>query len=305
VSDSSDLTVFTITSEGYIPGVVALVESLREHGFDGPICVGAMDAASEALNGSGVKTTRLDDGDGAFSSNLKPKLLLSQDCERFLFLDADIVVSHDQFTDRIAEWVDTAPVFAVEGLVAPTDFRRHAWEGIAGKRDRRERVVYYNAGMFAGMMQRERGLLKRWKYLNETVVDPTDRHFENENFRLPDQDTLNAILQERSHREIISLQPPDWRSEAIPHSPFLHVGGFANAPAFLHCTTSEKPWLLNEVPPRPPSPYERAWKEHVSGTPSSISCDVSVPLGIRRWLNESLDGRMAVKLKQLKDRFFS
>ncbi|MBB4070261.1 hypothetical protein GGQ18_002869 [Salinibacter ruber] len=298
-----ELTVFTITSEGYIPGVVALVDSLRAHGFDGPICIGAMDAASEALHGSGVRTTRLDEPEGTFSSNLKPKLLLSQNCEKFLFLDADIVVSHDRFTERIADWVDTAPVFAVEGLIAPTDYRRHVWERLAGEQDRRERCIYYNAGMFAGILQRERSLLRRWKRLNETVLDPADRHFDNEDFRLPDQDTLNAILQERSHREIISLQPPDWRSEAIPHSPFLHVGGFRGEAAFLHCTTSEKPWLLDTIPPRQPNPYERAWIDHVDGGSTPISHEVSLPFGVRRWLSENMDGRIAVKFKQLRNRF--
>ena len=304
MNDSSDLTVFTITSEGYIPGVVGLVESLRDHGFMGPICIGAMDAASEALDGPGISTTRIDD-DEAFSSNLKPQLLLSQDCEKFLFLDADIVVTHDRFVERVVEWAEEAPVFAVEGLVAPTDYRRHVWERLAGDQKRRNRLVYYNAGMFAGVMQRERSLLERWKRLNETVLDPADRHFDNESFRLPDQDTLNAILQERSHHEIISVQPPDWRSEAIPHSPFLHVGGFTGGTAFRHCTTSEKPWYLDEIPSRPPNPYERVWVEHVTGDSTSISHEVSLPVGIRRWLNESLDGRLAVKLKQLRGRFFS
>jgi hypothetical protein len=300
--DPTDLTVFTITSEGYIPGVVGLVESLRDHGFEGPICIGAMDAASEALDGPGITTTRIDDGE-TFSSNLKPKLLLSQECEKFLFLDADIIVSHDRFVERVTKWAEKAPVFAVEGLVAPTDYRRHVWERLAGQQKRQNRLVYYNAGMFAGMMQRERTLLERWKRLNETVLDPADRHFSNEDFRLPDQDTLNAILQERSHRELISLQPPDWRSEAIPHSPFLHVGGFSGEAAFRHCTTSKKPWLLDAIPPRSPNPYERAWVEHVTGEPTSISYEVSLPVGIRRWLNESLGGRLAVKFKQLRNRF--
>jgi hypothetical protein len=304
MDEQTELTVFTITSEGYIPGVVGLVESLRAHGFEGPVCIGTMDAASDALDGPGITTTRIDDGE-AFSSNLKPKLLLSQGCEKFLFLDADIVVTHDRFVERVAEWTEEAPVFAVEGLVAPTDYRRHVWERLAGEQKRKNHPVYYNAGMFAGVMQRELALLKRWKRLNETVLDPAERHFDNEDFRLPDQDTLNAILQERSHRELISLQPPDWRSEAIPHSPFLHVGGFSGGAAFRHCTTSEKPWLLDEIPPRPPNPYERAWMAHVSGNSTSISHDVSLPRGVRRWLGETLDGRLSAKLKQVRGRFFS
>lgn len=301
----NDLTVFTITSEGYIPGVVGLVESLRDHGFDGTICIGAMDEASEALEGAGITTTRVDKKEDPFSSNLKPELLLSQECEKFLYLDADIVISNVRFIERTGEWVEKAPVFAAEALLAPTDYRRHRWEEIAGKQHRKGRLAYYNAGMFAGLMSRDGELLRRWKELNETVIDPQDRHFTNEDFRLPDQDTLNAILQERSRREIISIQPPDWRSEAIPHSPFLHVGGFVDGPGFLHCTTRKKPWLLDEIPPRPPNSYDRTWLEHVTGNSTSISHEVSLPFGIRRWLKESLDGRVAVKLKQLRGRFFS
>ncbi|MFB6198885.1 MAG: hypothetical protein ABEI52_11575, partial [Halobacteriaceae archaeon] len=156
-----------------------------------------------------------------------------------------------------------------------------------------------------GTKPRDCSLLRRWKSLNEKVLDPTDQHYSNEDFPMPYQDTLNAILQQRGPEEIVSIQPPDWWNAAAPSNPFFHMGGFADSPAFLHCTTRQKPWLLDGVPPRPPTPYERAWVEHVTGNPTSISHEVCLPFGLRRWLNESLDGRLVAKLKQVRSRFFS
>jgi hypothetical protein len=75
--------------------------------------------------------------------------------------------------------------------------------------------------------------------------------------------------------------------------------------AFLYSTTSQKPWLLDAIPPRSPNPYERTWFEHVTGDSTSISHEVSLPLGVRRQLNESVDGRLAVKLKQIRAKLFS
>ena len=299
------LTVFTIADASHIPGVVGLVESLRDSGFAGPICVGAMDAATSSLDGDRLQTLEVNASEDAFPGNLKPALVLEHECTRFLYLDADIVVTSPRFLERILDWIDTAPVFAAEAMIAPSDYRRHTWGDVIDGPLQNRTTVYYNSGMFAGAKPRDRGLLRRWEQLNETVIDPEDRHRTNEDFPMPDQDTLNAILQRRGPEEIVSIQPPDWWNAAASSNSFLHVGGFADAPAFLHCTTSQKPWLLDAIPPRSPNPYERVWLEHVTGDSTSISHEVSLPLGIRRWLNESLDGRLAVKLKQLRNRFLS
>jgi hypothetical protein len=301
---ANELAVLTIADQSHIPGVVGLVESLRANDFDGPICVGAMDSAVAGLQGEDLHPIQLDASEDTFPGNLKPHLILASDCPRFLYLDADIVVTNPRFVERIDNWIDLAPVVAAESLIAPSDYRRHAWEDVSGGSSHERAMVYYNSGMIAGVTSRERGLLRRWKELNETAIDPEDGHYSNEAFPMPDQDTLNSLLQKRDSGEIVSVQPPDWWNAAASSNSFFHVGG-CDAPVFLHCTTSQKPWLLDAIPPRSPNPYERVWADHVTGESRSVSHEVSLPVGVRRWLGESLDGRLAVKLKQLKDRFFS
>jgi len=302
-SSDDELTVYTISDERYLPGVVGLVNSLRHHGFQGPICIGAMDNKTKDVSGENLRTVDLEPRAESHPVNYyKLQILDSQSFDRFLFLDADILVTDDNFVPKVKQWIGLAPVFAAEALIAETDHRRHTWRKITGKKMRDPSPIYYNSGMFGGDWSRDHNLFKQWMELNRTELGSADHYFSGTSYPMSDQEMLNAILQQRDRDELISIAPPDWWSAAAPNNPFLHVGGFPDGPAFLHCTTSRKPWLLEETPRRGPNVYERRWLDYVEGASQWISYEVSIPSSLRRWLNGHWTVRMSNKLRRLGKR---
>lgn len=301
-SSDDELTVYTISDEGYLPGVVGLVNSLRHHGFQGPICIGALDQTTRDLSGENLYTVNLKAGADDFPANHKAQLILSHASKRFLFLDADIVVTDDTFIPRAKTWIDTAPVFASEAIIPETDHRRRVWMQAGGEGRTPASPIYYNSGMFGGFIPRDQDIFEQWAELNRTVLESDAWHFSNVDFPMADQDTLNAVLQGLDQDELISIAPPDWWSAAAPQNPFLHVSGFPDGPAFLHCTTSEKPWLLEETPRRGPNVYERRWLQYINGPSHWISYEVSIPSRLRRWLDGHWTVRASNKLRRLGER---
>lgn len=301
-SSDDELTVYTISDEGYLPGVVGLVNSLRNHGFQGPICIGALDQTTRDLSGENLDTVNLKAGAGDFPANYKAELICTHASGPFLFLDADILVSDDTFIPRLRDWLDAAPVFAAEAIIPQTDHRRKVWEEVSKEEGAPSSPVYYNSGMFGGLWGRDHDLFEQWAELNRTVLESDAWHFSNVDFPMSDQDTLNAVLQGLDQDKLISIAPPDWWSAVAPQNPFLHVGGFPDGPAFLHCTTSEKPWLLEETPRRGPNVYERHWLRYINGPSHWISYGVSIPSRLRRWLDGHWTVRASNKLRRLGDR---
>jgi hypothetical protein len=298
-SSDDELTVYTISDKGYLPGVVGLVNSFRHHGFHEEICIGALDRMTRDLNGENLETVDLETEVGDFPSNYKAELVCTHASGRFLFLDADIVVADDTFIPRLNDWIDAAPVFAAEAIIPETDHRRKMWREVGNEKEVPSSPIYYNAGMFGGLWERDRDLFEKWAELNRTVLESDAWHFSNVDFPMADQDTLNAVLQGLDRDELISIAPPDWWSAAAPHNSFLHVGGFPDGPAFLHCTTSQKPWLLDEIPLRGPNAYEERWWSSVQGDSRWISYEVSVPSWLERWL----DGHWMVRTSNKVRRF--
>lgn len=300
-----ELTVYTISDEGYLPGVVGLVTSLRQHGFQGPICIGALDQPAKNLSGKNLGKVDLETEEGDFPSNYKAELICTHASGRFLFLDADVVVADDTFMPRVEDWIGDAPTFAAEAIIPETDHRRKVWRKVDNEKKVPSSPIYYNAGMFGGVWRRDQDLFEQWAELNRTVLESDAWHFSNVDFPMADQDTLNAVLQGLNRDELISIAPPDWWSAAAPHNPFLHVGGFPNGPAFFHCTTSQKPWLLEQIPKRGPNVYERYWLKCVEEASPWISYEVSLPSGVRRWLGEHWTVRVSNKLRRLGERLLS
>ena len=83
------LEVFTFADEAYVPAVVALVNSLRRVGFDGPIHVGSperLSIAGQAGQAAGVVFHEL--GASAWwPGNRKAELLLAHGADRTLAAD--------------------------------------------------------------------------------------------------------------------------------------------------------------------------------------------------------------------------
>jgi hypothetical protein len=231
---------------------------------------------------------------------LKPTLLLAEGVERFVYLDADIVVADGAFFNSLDALTAEGPALALEGIVGPADHRRVRWSARLGTSGlRTHALAYYNGGFLAGRLSRDKPLLLAWAKASRHVLAGVGGYFMDADFPLGDQDALNAVLQHWEH-PLVSLQFPDWWSAAAPLNPFLHVGGLRET-AFFHCTGS-KPWKLKVVPPRPPTAYELRWYRHAVLQPSQVRVTCDLPVWVHRWLANSAAGRLASRGKRWRER---
>jgi hypothetical protein len=280
------LDVYTFASEAYVSAVAGLINSMRRQGFEGTIHVGSPEPLSIKDQTCEDVVIHVIGRDNYWSGNRKVELLLAHPSERFIFLDADMIVSDPSFLKRMSGWLVTAPVFAVEGIVAPIDYRRHMWAKRLGRASRPDKwpSFYFNSGLFGGIMERDRLLLEAWDSAIRRVLTPPGGLLSDIDFPYSDQDVLNAVLQDWELQPI-GIGPPDIWAAASPINPFLHVGTFKR-PAVLHCTGQEKPWKLIQAPDRSPSPYDLAWYENVIVHPTSVRVKVPFSLPVRAWFEQ-------------------
>ena len=162
--------------------------------------------------------------------------------------------------DALSDAVATGPVFCAEGIIPERDIRRAIWRrakmGILDEcsdfsaTDVRPTNMYFNAGLVCGDMARDRRLVCDWnRMIRRTLPANGDGMFELPYFPMPDQDCLNALLQDEK-AEFSCIGPPDvWYATSVA-SPFSHVGSFEAA--LLH-GTGPKPWRHKSVPARDPN----------------------------------------------------
>lgn len=294
----SDVTVFTIADQAFLPGLAGLVNSLRAARFTGAIVVGSPTPIAELEGVENVRTVMLPP-DGSWVGAWKAHLLLHEGGERFVFFDADIVLGDLEGFERVLELADTAPVLALEGLVSPSDPRRLRWAARLGlSRPTRDAWSYFNSGFLAGRLPRDRPLLQSWAE-GIRAAGLRGGHFADADFPFADQDVLNALLQQRDD-VVVSLQFPDWWSGVAPLNPFLHVGGLART-MFYH-SVGVKPWNLNTVPLRDPNAYEVRWFQHAVVAPTPVCVPCSVPPGVRSWLADTTAGRIASRGRRIRQR---
>jgi hypothetical protein len=277
------LTVYTLANEAYVPAVVALVNSLRAHGFDGAIRVGSTEPLSIAGADAEAVSFHVLEPSDYWPGNRKAELLLAHPAERFVFLDADMVVTTGEFLPRLQELVELGPVFAIEGVVASVDYRRHLWAERLGRERAPERwpAHYFNSGLFAGLWGRDRALVEAWDGAIRKALRPPGALFTDRDFPTSDQDALNAVLQDYSPPPL-GIGPPDIWAAASPSHPFLHVGTF-DPPAVLHCTGQDKPWKLTTPPERDPHRYDLAWYQHAVREPAALPVDREVSPALHAW----------------------
>lgn len=297
------LVVYTLTDENFIPAVSALVNSLRMHGFDGEIRIGSPERLSitdrEILN---VSFFEIGPGDLSIT-NRKPGFILSQPSESFVYIDADIVVNNPDFLPKVVDWLEFGPVFTVESLVPPSDYRRRVWRkrlNTVQTAEVADRMEYYNAGFFAGKMSRDAHILENWDHSMTRVLQPPGELFCNPDFYAVDQDVLNAVLQDIKE-ELVTVGPPDIWSAVQDTFPFLHIGTFSG-PALLHGTGFNKPWQLKSVPARGPTAYDLMWYHYAVENTSPMNCPVFFKKSVHSWFRGGLYGRMIQKKNQISSR---
>jgi hypothetical protein len=297
---SNDLTVFTLATRDFLPGVAGLVNSLRATGFQGRVVIGAPEPLPELDRVPGVEVVGFG-GEPMWVGHLKPRLILDHAKDDFIFFDADIIVTEPSFLPRVLEMLATGPVVTIEGLVAPFDHRRLRWSTRLGTPPPRETAwAYYNAGLVAGRMSRERAFLESWDQGMRRVIGDRRSFERTGDFPFSDQDVLNGLLQCRAE-PVVTIQMPDWQSSASPLNPFFHLGAFGPA-AVQHCTGA-KPWRLTGVPPRwKPSAYDRLWYHFAVTAPNPVRVPVTLPPAVHRWLAGSALSQVIGRMRLVQNR---
>jgi hypothetical protein len=280
------LALYTFANEAYVPALAALINSARKTGFTGPIHVGSPEPLSIASQDCEYVKFKVLGPSAYWPGNRKAELVLAHPSERFVFLDADMIVNDGTFLQRLERWVEIGPVFAVEALVAQIDYRRYMWAQRLGHISKPDRwpMHYFNSGLFAGILQRDQRLFEAWDDAIRIALTPPCGLFSDPDFPLADQDVLNAVLQDWEPRPIGVSQPDVW-SAATQVNPFLPVGTF-EYPAVLHCTGADKPWQITRPPSRGPNAYDLAWYEHAIAFPAPVRIEVVVPPLMRSWFEQ-------------------
>jgi lipopolysaccharide biosynthesis glycosyltransferase len=296
------LEIYTVTDEGYVPGVIALVNSLRQNEFSGPIHIGS----PEQLSIGAAPNIYLHVlGRSSFSpTHRKAELLLAHPSEHFVYLDADTIVANRTLIPRLEKWIRDAFVCSFEAIIPSMDYRRFGW----AKRLELPREpnkwphFYFNAGFFAGVMDRDYNLLEAWDRSSRKAIVPPGSAFTDPDLPFLEQDVLNGLLQDR--RNTIGIGPPDVWYAATPINPFLSFGAF-NGPAVLHCTGPSKPWKLAKPPNHSPNIYEQRWFDYAIKKPNPLSLSVSIPKAVSAWLENGRAARASARLRRLRKRILS
>jgi len=295
-----NFTIYTICTESYVPAIVALVNSLRSSGYKGDIRIGSPGRLS--IHGQGRGNLHFHDigQDELWIGNRKARFILDHPSERFVFLDADMIVADAGVFSCLDQCIEYGPTFALESLMAPVDHRRYSWSRRLGRTPAVNLwpMHYYNSGLFAGIMERDKGLLENWDKAIHTILTPPANIYEDNDFPMPDQDILNGILQDQEFNPV-GISPPDISSVATPANPFLHIGSFQNGPAIHHCTGKNKPWDLVKMPTRAPNDYDRLWYQHAVISPSSLSVQITLPVSLRWWFEGRVEGRIIRRAKRI------
>jgi hypothetical protein len=298
------LAVYTFADEGYVPALAGLINSLRHQGFQGKIHVGSPEQLSIGGQLGEDIAIHVMGANGYWPGNRKAELLLAHPSERFVFFDADIIVSDPTFLSRMNDWLSISPVFSVEAIISSVDYRRHMWAKRLGRSPRSSKwpCHYFNSGLFGGIMERDRPILQAWDLAIHSLLAPPGAVLSDIDFPFSDQDVLNAVLQDWEPQPI-GIGPPDICTAGSPLNSFFHMGTFKRA-AVIHCTGQQKPWKVNHVPSRTPSAYDLAWYEHAVAEPRPIQTKIIFSLPVRSWFEQRRWLRFVSLARKIRRRAF-
>jgi hypothetical protein len=295
------LVLYTVADEAYVPGVAALINSARRNGVKGEIHIGSPKPLRIADCQSGLIFHDMGPSD-YWPVNRKAELLLRHGHDRVIFCDADMVIADPTFLPRVETWLQHAPVFTIESQIPAVDYRRHQWARRLNKpiQPRGWPSYYFNAGLFALDMGRDRAFLKEWDELIRRTLKPPGAPLQDVDFPTSDQDVLNGILQDGHDPIPIAVCPSDIWSPAAACSPFLQFGTFSGS-AMLHGTGSEKPWQLKKMPRRGPNPYDLAWYNEIVIDPICINLKTRLSPMLHDWFRR---GRLSRTIGYIQRRLY-
>lgn len=306
----SDLTIVTVSSFEYLPGVYALFNSALLNGFEGCVRLYVHPNVDPGLvvqhpRLSVEELPRLFEGTYSLYTQRLAALASLKD-GRYLYLDSDVIVERPcgHLLEPIAAGVLVSP--EPESKYSAHDAIVYEQCKVSGvKPDELEEFPYVNAGLLGFELPRDRDLIQQFFELSRDHLAGTTRVFENPVFPFLDQDILNLLLRKRCHegKAVFSISPKVLEfsnfSQLFRDRPFPHTRQGELKPAdqikyIIHGASLRRPWLrpdrqdalrtrlvysLEPLGVRillgRPLPYERAWAYY--------ACADGLPVPVSAW----------------------
>jgi hypothetical protein len=250
---ASDGTVYTLADANYVPGLVALVNSLALQGHELQVVAldGGVPADARARFGDRVEFISLP-ADLAGRGYLAKSFLSTLDVRgTVLWIDSDIILTSP--LDDVLEHARSGRFCAFRDDFPP-GYERHfpEWEQLFGLATAPRPQTYVSAGFFAFSADRWPALIQRWSEATHRVS--SDQMFTGDHLANPlwagDQDALNALLMSELPADALVAFP----SVEMAHTRTIDEARVVDARALLvvhrgstarmvHYSWGPKPWM--------------------------------------------------------------
>ena len=256
-----------MSSAGYLPGTLALIDSLRVTGFDGEVTV--LDTGLDGHERAVLErraTVRTLPGDPSIHAVLrKPRLHELEPAGVVIFIDSDMIITRS--LAHVVEQAEAGKICLFADHHSSGERAFPVWETTFELSAPLRRRRHLNTGFAAFSVDHWPDLLRRWDDACRRIPpdavfvpvmhEPAATRFASRPFWGGDQDALNAILMSEIPEAAIAQQPEDEEiyPETLPEVEIVdevslecrYRGG---SPVVLHYLLSPKPWQSELVAAR-------------------------------------------------------
>jgi hypothetical protein len=294
-----------MSSAGYLPGTLALIDSLRLTGFDGEVTV--LDTGLGERERSVLErraTVRALPGDPSLHAVLrKPRLHELGPRGVVVFADSDMIFTRS--LDEVVAQAESGKICLFPDHPSTGDRAFPVWETTFELAAPLRRRRHLNTGFVAFSVEHWPDLLRRWDEACRRVPpeqvfvpvmhEPPAMRFSTRPFWGGDQDALNAILMSEIPEESIAQQPED--GEIYPETmaevelvdeETLQCRYRGGSPLLLHYVLSPKPWQQGAWPRIRADAYVRLLRRLLADDPDT-------PPGLPPWLRPGAGGEAALR----------
>jgi hypothetical protein len=305
----SRASVFTMSSAGYLPGTLALIDSLRLTGFEGEVTV--LDTGLEEHERTVLErraAVRTLPGDPSIHAVLrKPRLHELGPQGVVIIVDSDMIVTRS--LEEVVAQAESGKICLFPDHPSTGDRAFPVWETTFELSAPLRRRRHLNTGFVAFSVERWPDLLQRWdeacrrippeQVFVPVMHEPPQTRFSTRPFWGGDQDALNAILMSEIPEEAIAQQPEDEEiyPETMAEVEVVDEGTLqcryrGASPLILHYVLSPKPWQRSSWARVRADAYVRLLRRLLADDPDT-------PAGLPRWLQPGARGETVLQALDL------
>ena len=299
---ASEATYFTICDERYFLGTVALLNSLRLAGNEGPLVVldRGMSASQRSRLDGRARIVSIDK-DGAPTWMLKAFPRYFDTNGVVVIIDSDMIVTRS--LRYVIDHANAGQICAYPDHVSQWDRSFAQWESSLGLRAPLRHQVYLNSGFIALSTQRWPHFLERYAELldlapvGSVFTGATD---DTDPFWAADQDVFNALMMSEIPSDEIQILPaedevhPDaLKDVAVIEPSTLECRIDGVRPAILHYSMRPKAWDRRAWIRIRRDAYVRLFPRVVCADDVPVRVD---PAQLPIWLRPGIDGRISVTM---------